>query len=65
LTESTINGSNNNLSNDELQNYSTLEDQYCNIFENNTILNDEDIENIISVVGHAYGKPGGENIGLS
>ena len=65
LAKPIINEENNNLSNQELQNHLILEDQNCEIFENNTVLNQEDIINTFTVVGHAYGKPGGENVGLS
>lgn len=65
ITKSTIDETNNNLPNREPQNHLTYDNQNCKIFENNTVLNEEDIINTINVVGHAYGKPGGDNIGLS
>ena len=65
LTQSTIYETNNNLPNEEPQIHLTYDNQNCKIFENNTILKEEDIINTINVVGHAYGKPGGSNIGLS
>lgn len=65
LTKPIINETSNNLSNQELQNDLILENQNCEIFENNTVLNQEDILNTFTVVGHAYGKPGGDNVGLS
>ena len=65
LTKPTINETNSNLSNVESQNHLISSDQNCKIFENNTVLSEEDIVNTLTVVGHAYGKPGGDNIGLS
>ena len=65
LAKPTINETNSSLSNVESQNHSISGDQNCKILENNTVLSEEDIVNTLTVVGHAYGKPGGDNIGLS
>lgn len=65
LTKPTINETNNNIPNGLPQIDIAYDNQNCKIFENNTLLNEEDIVNTLIVVGHAYGLVGGDNIGLS
>ena len=54
LTKPTINETNSNLSNVESQNHLISSDQNCKIFENNTVLSEEDIVNTLTAVSYTH-----------
>ena len=64
-TESLNNAVDINSLTDDFQDQSSIDVSDCRLFESSSVDNNKEILNSFYIVGHAYGKPGGTNIGLS